>query len=164
MVVKVAFLNGDLVEEVYMKQPEGIKVRKNSGGYPLSQSHYVEKMLKKFDHLNFKEANTPYDTSCKLSVNSGRVVAQLEYANAIGSLMYGTHFTRPDIALFEVCKLSRSTSNPSTKHWQAIGRVFGYLKRTKSYALHFGNFTAVHKGYKDASWISSDGDNKSTSG
>ena len=53
----------------------GIKVRKNSGGYSLSQSHYVEKMLKKFEHLTFKEANTTYDTSCKLSVDSGRAVA-----------------------------------------------------------------------------------------
>ena len=96
-------------------------------------------------------------------MNSGRVVAQLEYASSIGSLMYATHCTRPDIA-FAFCKLTRFTSNPSTEHWQAIGRVFGYLKRTKGYALHNGIFRAVLEGYIDASWISSDGDNKSTSG
>ena len=42
-------------------------------------------MLTKFEHLKFREANTPYDSSCKLIKNSGRVVAQLEYASAIGT-------------------------------------------------------------------------------
>lgn len=141
----------------------GIKVKKISGGYSLNQCHYIKKMLTKFEHLKFKEANTPYDSSCKLSKNNGRAVAQLEYASAIGSLMYATHCTRPDIA-YAVCKLSRFTSNPSLEHWEAIGRVFGYLKRTKRLALHYGNFPAVLEGYSDASWITGNSDNKSTSG
>ncbi|KAK3017639.1 hypothetical protein RJ639_003231 [Escallonia herrerae] len=33
----------------------GIKVKKHSGGYALSQSHYIEKMLLKFQHLGIKE-------------------------------------------------------------------------------------------------------------
>ncbi|KAH9681085.1 hypothetical protein KPL71_026816 [Citrus sinensis] len=61
------------------------------------------------------EANTPYDSSIKLLENSGRVVAQLEYASVIGSLMYAMHCKRPDIA-FAVCKMSRFTSNPSVEH------------------------------------------------
>ena len=71
----------------------GIKAIKHSGGYALSQSHYVDKMLDKFKHLNIKEANSPYDSSCKLEKNNGRAVAQLKYANAIGSLMY-ENFTK----------------------------------------------------------------------
>ena len=107
----------------------GIKVRKHSGGFSLCQSHYIEKVLTKFKHLNIKEANTPYDVSSKLVENSCGAVAQIEYASAIGSLMYAMHGTRPDIA-FSVCKLSRFTINPSIDHWKAIGRVLGYLKRT----------------------------------
>ena len=72
-------------------------------------------MLIKFNHLKFKEANTPYDSSIKLLENSGRTVAQLEYASAIGSLMYAMHCTRLDIA-FAVCTISRFTSNPSVEH------------------------------------------------
>ena len=112
----------------------GIKVKKYSGGYALSQSHFIEKVLLKFQHLKFKEANTPYDSSIKLLENSGREVAQLEYASAIGSLMYAIYCTRPDIA-FAMCKISRYTSNPSTEHWKAIGRILGYLKRTKNLGL-----------------------------
>ncbi|XP_075095454.1 secreted RxLR effector protein 161-like [Nicotiana tabacum] len=38
-------------------------------------------------------------------------MAQIEYASAIGSMMYAMHYTKPDIA-FAVCKLTRFTSNP----------------------------------------------------
>jgi hypothetical protein len=107
----------------------GIKVKKHSGGYALCQSHYIEKILLKFQYLGIKEVTTPYDSTVKLIENSGSVVAQLEYASAIGSLMYAMHDTRPDIS-FTVCKLSRYTNNPSMEHWKAIGRVFGYLKLT----------------------------------
>lgn len=132
-------------------------------GFALCQSHYVEKVLNKFSHLNIKEANTPFDVSFKLTENTGRTIAQVEYASAIRSLMYAMHCTRPDI-VFAVCKLSRYTSNPSVKHWKAIARVLRYLKRTKNLELFYSNFSAVLEGYTDASWITSASDNKSTSG
>lgn len=61
-------------------------------------------MLTKFKHLHTKEVVTPYDPNMGLQENEGRSVAQLEYADAIGSLMYASHATRPDIA-FAVSKL-----------------------------------------------------------
>nr|GEZ50809.1 zinc finger, CCHC-type [Tanacetum cinerariifolium] len=103
------------------------------------------------------------ESSCKLVENNGRVVAQIEYASAICCLMYATHCTRPDIA-YVVCKLSRYTSNPSQDNWKAIGRVFGYLKRTRQLALYYDRFPAVLEGYSDASWITGSSDSKSTTG
>ena len=73
------------------------------------------RVLQRFEHLNIKEANTPFDRSIKLGENIGRAIAQLEYASAIGSMMYAMHYTRPDIS-FSVGKLSRFTSNPSVNH------------------------------------------------
>ena len=78
-------------------------------------------------------------------------------------MIYATHCTRPDIA-YDVCKMSRYTSNPSTEHWKAIGRILGYLKRTKNLGLFYYDFPAVLEGYSDASWVTSASDNKSTSG
>ncbi|RVW28531.1 Retrovirus-related Pol polyprotein from transposon TNT 1-94 [Vitis vinifera] len=104
----------------------GIKVKRNSGGYTLNQTHYIEKVVSKFSHLKIKDANTPFDSSIKLEKNDGRSVAQLEYASAIGSLMYAAQCTRADIS-FVVSK-----------------------------------FPAILEGYSDASWISSVGDNLST--
>ena len=90
-------------------------------------------------------------------------MAQLEYASALGSLMYAAHCTRVDIA-YAVSKLSRFTSNPSIKHWKAIERIFRYLKGTKEYSLHYTNFPKILEGYSDANWISGIGDNLSTTG
>nr|GEU52972.1 zinc finger, CCHC-type [Tanacetum cinerariifolium] len=140
-----------------------IKVKRYSGVYSLNQCHYIDKIINKFQHLNIEEANTPYESSCKLVENNGIVVAQIEYASAIGYLMYATHCTRPDIA-YAACKLSRYTSNLSQDHWKAIGRVFGYLKRTRQLALYYDCFPAVLKGYSNASWITRSSDSKSITG
>ncbi|KAH9725878.1 protein kinase domain-containing protein [Citrus sinensis] len=97
-------------------------------------------------HLNFRSLK--YMSKHE---NSGRVVAQLEYASAIGSLMYAMHCTRPDIA-FAVCKMLRFTSNPSVEHWKAIGRILGYLKRAINLGLFYNDYPEVLEGYSDASW------------
>ena len=140
----------------------GIKIKRHSEGFTLCQSHYVEKVIQRFEHLNIKEANTHFDQSIKLGENTGRTITQLEYASAIGSMMYAMHCTRPDIS-FSVGKLSRFTSNPSVNHWKAIGRVLGYLKKTISLRLFYSEFPAVLEDCSDAIWINSVSDNKSTS-
>ena len=43
-----------------------IKVEKIVGVRLIFMFHYVEKVLLKFNHLKFKEANTPYDSSTKI--------------------------------------------------------------------------------------------------
>ena len=76
----------------------GIKIKKHNKVFALCQSHYVEKVLQRFEHLNIKEANTSFDRSIQLSENTGRAITQLEYASAIDSMMYAMHCTRPDIS------------------------------------------------------------------
>ena len=83
----------------------GIKIKRHSEGFALCQSHYVEKVFQRFEHLNINEANTPFDQSIKLGENTRRTITQLEYASAIGSTMYAMHCTRPDIS-FSVGRLS----------------------------------------------------------
>ncbi|KAJ9567241.1 hypothetical protein OSB04_003207 [Centaurea solstitialis] len=141
----------------------GIKVKRTGSQTSLSQSHYIEKILTKFQHLNIKEFNTPFDSCVKLGANSGRAVAQLEYASAIGSMMYAMHCTRPDIA-FAVSKLSQHTINPGVEHWKAVSRVLGYLKRTSKLEMTYMSSSGILEGYSDASWIDQTSDSKSTSG
>ncbi|KAJ9536586.1 hypothetical protein OSB04_un000235 [Centaurea solstitialis] len=123
----------------------GIKVKRIGSQISLSQSHYIEKILTKFQHLNIKEFNTPFDSCVKLGANSGRAVAQLEYASAIGNMMYAMHCTRPDIALV-VSKLSQHTINPCVEHWKAISRVLGYLKRTCTLELTYMSSSGILEG------------------
>ena len=141
----------------------GIRITWNDNGLVLSQSHYIEKILKKFNHYESTPVSTPYDSNIKLYKNTGRAVNQLEYARAIGCLMYAMTSTRPDIA-FAVGRLSRYTSNPSHIHWNAIYRVFKYLKGTINYVIHFTGFPSVLEGFTDASWITERDDHTSTTG
>uniref|UniRef100_A0A2N9F1H7 Reverse transcriptase Ty1/copia-type domain-containing protein n=1 Tax=Fagus sylvatica TaxID=28930 RepID=A0A2N9F1H7_FAGSY len=141
----------------------GIKVKRHSEGYALCQNHYIEKVLLKYKHLNVKEVNTSFDSNHKLVENTRRAIAQLEYASVIESMMYAMHCTKPDVA-FAVNRLSRYTNSPSVEHWKAIARVLGYLKKTKDLGLYYSGYPAVLEGYSDANWITSVGDNKSTSG
>ncbi|GJW89407.1 retrovirus-related pol polyprotein from transposon TNT 1-94 [Tanacetum coccineum] len=89
----------------------GIRIKHESNGIAISQSYYIEKVLKKFNYFDCTPVSTPMDISEKLMPNNGYVVSQFEYSRVIDSLMYAMTCTRPDIA-FVVGKLSRYTSNP----------------------------------------------------
>ena len=80
-------------------------------GIRLSQSYYIENMLKKYGYSDMPELSVPYDYNKKLRPNTGRPVRQLEYSKIIGSLMYAMSCTRPCI-VFSIGMLSRFTSNP----------------------------------------------------
>ncbi|CAM8910370.1 unnamed protein product [Rhodiola kirilowii] len=141
----------------------GIRIKRKNKSITLSQSHYVEKVLKKFNCLSCSPISTHMDPSVKLMPNTGEVVSQLEYSQVIGCLMYAMTSTRPDIT-FAVGKLSRYTSNPSTHHWEAIRRVLKYLRGTMNYGLVYAGFPSVLEGYTDASWITNLEDHSSKSG
>ncbi|GKB29982.1 zinc finger, CCHC-type containing protein [Tanacetum coccineum] len=212
MNVKKTFLNGDLDEEVYMKQPKGfvmpgviiclyvddmllfgtdqnqvdetkkflssrfsmkdmgepdvilgIKIKRENKGIVIIQSHYIEKILKKFNREDCSLVSTLIDSVEKLKPNTGKPVDQLEYSRAIGSLVYAMTSTRPDIA-YAVGRLSRFTSNPSRQHWPAITKVFKYLKGTMNYGLSYVGYPSVLEGYSDASWINHVEDSSFTKG
>ena len=95
----------------------------------LSQSHYINKVLKKFNHYDYDPVRTPYDLSIHLKKNSGSPVSQFEYAKIIGSVMFLMNCTRPDIA-YAVSRLSRYKHNPAREHLNAITRLLKYLKGT----------------------------------
>ncbi|GKA74077.1 zinc finger, CCHC-type containing protein [Tanacetum coccineum] len=141
----------------------GIKIKRENKGIVITQSHYIEKILKKFNREDCSPVSTPMDPVEKLKPNTGKPVDQLEYSRAIGCLMYAMTSTRPDIA-YAVGRLSRFTSNPSRQHWKAITRVFKYLRGTKDYGLSYVGYPSVLEGYSDASWINHVEDSSSTSG
>ncbi|GJW04501.1 zinc finger, CCHC-type containing protein, partial [Tanacetum coccineum] len=141
----------------------GIKIKRENKGIIITQSHYIEKVLKKFNREDCSPVSTPMDPIEKLMPNTGKPVDQLEYSRAIGCLMFAMMSTRLDIT-YAVSRLSRFTSNPSRQHWHAITRVFKYLKGTMNYGLYYVGYPSVLEAYSDASWINHVEDSSSTSG
>ena len=141
----------------------GIKIIRSNDRIILSQSHYIEKILKRFNMLEYCPVSTPMDGSMKLLPHQGSPISQLSYSKIIGSLMYAMTSTRPDIA-YAVGKLSRYSSNPGPLHWIAIRRVLRYIKGTMSHGLCYSGEPPVLEGYSDASWITNKEDSSSTSG
>ena len=92
-----------------------IKIKRTSDRLILSQSHYVDNILVKFDKDNSGIIKTPVDVTLHSSKNKTEHVYQVEYSRVIVNLMYLMSCTRPDIA-YAVNKLSRYTSNPKAKH------------------------------------------------
>jgi hypothetical protein len=106
-------------------------LREGNGGITLVQSHYVEKDLSRFGYSECEPDPTPYDPNKLLKKNHRISRDQLRYSQIIGSLVYLSSATRPDIS-FIVSKLSRFVSNPRDDHWHALERVLRYLKCTMS--------------------------------
>ncbi|TYJ96983.1 Retrovirus-related Pol polyprotein from transposon TNT 1-94 [Cucumis melo var. makuwa] len=124
----------------------GIKITRTENGIFLDQSHYIEKILKKYNYFDSKPAYTPYDSSVKLFKNTDDNVNQSEYASIISSLSYAANCTKSDIA-YVIGLLCRFTSRLS----QNLG-------------LHYNKFPVVLKGYSNADWNSLSDVSKATSG
>ena len=140
-----------------------IRIIRNSKGYVLSQSHYIEKVLRKYGHYESKPAITPFDPNSKLKKNNDEGVSLLIYSRVIGSLMYIMNYTRPNIA-YLVGRLARYTINPGHDHWIALVKVLRYLKYKFDYGLTYRRYPPVLEGFSDTNWISNNSETKSTSG
>ena len=85
----------------------------------LSQSGYVEQVLKDHGMWEVKPVSTPMETTSRSEKANVDYQAPTElrqkYQSAVGSLMYAILGTRPDIA-FAVLVVSRYGSNPTLAH------------------------------------------------
>nr|GEV41104.1 hypothetical protein [Tanacetum cinerariifolium]GEV79900.1 hypothetical protein [Tanacetum cinerariifolium]GEW09232.1 hypothetical protein [Tanacetum cinerariifolium] len=84
----------------------GIKIKRENKGIVITQSHYIEKIFKKFNREDCSPVSTLMDPVEKLKLNTSKLVDQLKYSRAIGFLMYDMTCTRPDIA-YVIVRLSR---------------------------------------------------------
>jgi hypothetical protein len=71
------------------------------------------------------------------------------YREAVGSLMYASLGTRPDIT-YTVSILSKFTDNPGLVHWNTVKCIFAYLAGTKDLWLSYGDSLGELEGYSDA--------------
>ncbi|GKA66189.1 zinc finger, CCHC-type containing protein, partial [Tanacetum coccineum] len=53
----------------------GIRIKHESNEIAISQSHYIEKVLKKFNYFDCTPVSTPMDTREKLMPNNGQAIS-----------------------------------------------------------------------------------------
>lgn len=152
----------------------------------LSQAQYIKTVVERCGMADSKPAWTPMETRPNLSMDdpngdntpifemdiNGRNVS---YSSIVGSLMYATMGTRPDLA-FVVGALGRFSSSPKRHHWAMAKHALRYLKSTADMTLCFDgndisgdmdfkpNTNFDFKGYSDADWNGDPDGSKSTSG
>ncbi|GJU18372.1 retrovirus-related pol polyprotein from transposon TNT 1-94 [Tanacetum coccineum] len=169
MDVKTAFLNGDLQEEVFVSQPEGFEDQENPThvyrlkkalyglkqpkacpGIFINQAKYALETLKKYGMDLSDPVDTPMVDRLKLDEDlMGIPVDQTRFRGMVGSLMYLTA-SRPDL-VFAVCMCARYQAKPTKKHFEAIKRVFRYLKGTINMGLWYPKDNAMSlTAYADA--------------
>lgn len=140
----------------------GIKIERDENRIKLSQQTMIEKVLKIAGMEDCKGVKTPVEKDINIKDN-GEII-NVPFREIIGSLMYLSVCTRPDIT-FGVSYLSRFLDRPTEKLWTAAKRILRYLKQTKTHSLVYKK-NESHKivSYSDSDWGSDQTDRKSVSG
>jgi hypothetical protein len=142
----------------------GFQVKQLKEGTFLSQTKYIQGILKKFGMKDTKPAKTPMGTDGHLDLNTGgKSIDQKVYRSMIESLLY-LCASRLDIMLL-VFICVRFQSDPKEFHLVAMKRILRYLVHTPYIGLWYpkgSTFDLI--GYSDSNYVGCKVDRKSTSG
>ena len=96
----------------------------------LSQHVYIDSILHCYGFKDLKPVSIPMDVNvCFTSSQSPSTTAEhaqmcdVPYHEAVGSAMYATIATRPDIS-FAIQTVSRFSTNPGPIHWEAVKKIY----------------------------------------
>lgn len=156
--IKAGFKSKDLGECSHILGMHVVRDR-TKGIITINQRLYIQNLLTKFQMQDCIPVTTPLNPGTIYTVSGLKDLPESAlfgdvtlYQKAIGSLVYLTISTRPDIA-FAVTLLARFMSKPREVHWSAVKRVFRYLKGTSDYQLVYSQEKPIGPvGYADASF------------
>jgi len=126
----------------------------------------IVKLLKDNDLLNSKQAATPIETGLLAAPQENEVELENNnlYRKAMGSLLYITTVSRPDIAV-AVGLLGQRVEKPTHYNWNNVKRVMHYLALTAENKLRLSSVKCASLSfYVDTDWAADKTDRKSTSG
>lgn len=109
----------------------GLEIHQNKlkGEIKITQENYITRTLKKFGMEDCKPIGTPADPNVKLTESDEEHNEpadddfRTQYLEAIGSLLYISQISRPDIAQ-SVNAVSSFCKDPNKIHWTAVKRIF----------------------------------------
>lgn len=116
----------------------------------LDQKGYCERLLQKFGMMDCVSVKTPMECGLILSKKT-EFAKDIPYQQAVGGLLYLSLCTRPDIA-FAVNYLSQFNNCYGKEHWNAVLRIFRYLKGSMDYGIVYSKSDMYLLGYCDAAF------------
>lgn len=135
--------------------------QRRDGSIHLSQKAYIRRVLEKFRMADAKSVATPAEN---IPMSTTDPVEKYPFREAVGSLMYLTVGTRPDIS-FAVGKVSRYLNNPTEASVTAVKRIFKYLRGTLDYGIIFEKHPNYSlECYSDSDYAGDPETRRSTSG
>ena len=132
----------------------------------IDQEDYIHNALTRFNLLNTNDTKTPLPEGVHLVTATEPTPPEklTQYQQLIGTLLYASIGTRPDIA-FAVTRLLRYNSNPTDEHHKYAQYILKYLKGTIKARIHYdGSSHAGLIGYSDSDWGENKDNRHSTSG
>ena len=161
--LKSKFRMTDLLD---IKHFIGIKIDMQTDKIELSQTAYIQNVLKQFNMEDCKPVSTPLPSKLDFKALASEEKYDAPCRNLIGCLMYIMLCTRPDLCT-SISILSRYTNNNNKELWQCLKRVLRYLKGTLDLKLTYvksSDCDNIIIGYVDSDWAGSETDRKSTTG
>ena len=136
-----------------------------AGTIKLSQPRAISDLLADYGLQECRGQSLPLKSGVKLSGSSGDPLdtGTCRYSALVGSLLYLSVCTRPDIS-FVVGALTRYMQKPTTVHWDAALGVLRYLATTKNDGLLYGRQPGELQGYCDADFAGDLDTRRSTTG
>jgi hypothetical protein len=121
----------------------------------LNQNVYVEQMLRDHEMWNCKSLIIFMNVSCRLIKTFDEYTAdknlRISYQSVVRSLMYIMLKIRSNIA-YSISMISRYVFNLTQTHWQAVKRIFRYLRKTHQIKLMFREALKFLKNYTNSNW------------
>ena len=129
----------------------------------ITQKAFVESMLNRFG-VN-SSSDIPATPGVDLGPREeGEAKGDWPYREAVGSLMWLSAMTRPDISN-AVRAVARHSHNPTDRHWKAVRKTMAYLHGTRGMGLNFVRGSGLDlTAYSDADYAAKSNDRRSVSG
>ena len=122
----------------------------------LDQTHYAEKVVKRFGQENCKPISVPLPTRYNPRSNPDKeanATLRNQYQLVIRSLLYIMLGTRPDIA-YSIIKISQFSANPTEEHLQKALYIVCYLLSTTDLCICYSGLGDKNGfiAYSDMDW------------
>ena len=141
-----------------------------AGTLRLSQEAYCNRMLETYNMTDCKPVKTPAAVERltagvgEISKEEAEAMKKVPYRNAVGALLFLMLCTRPDLA-FATIQSAKFVEDPRPSHWQAIKRIFRYIKGTANYGItYYATEKFLLEGWSDSDWGGDLDTRRSTSG